>query len=314
MNKLRHIKISPEEFFKWFEEDAASSDEHKLGDFDGLEVLSNLLNYKVFKHKGIDCPVCHSKGAYFALERTPGGGRNKYNKWHFNLYAKDAFDRDVLMTKDHIHPRANGGTDDLDNLQPMCQGCNSRKGSTSMEAFKERIAGRASGNMEIVQCNRVIFSMKRHYKMDITPKDFLAIKSLAFSSPVILKDGWNSYRELSFNGQKVIVVWDVQHNTVLDVENYNDREALIRRMPKSLEEFQAEADELFYSLIDLIKDEYSRIPQHDKHADTFRLSKYPTLMFDLHNGKETSFKRNVRNVVISKLKKRIRDGKRASSV
>ena len=314
MNKLRHIKISPEEFFKWFEEDIASTDEHALGDFDGLEVLSNLLNYKVFKHKGIDCPVCKSKGAYFALERTPGGGRNKYNKWHFNLYAKDAFDRDVLMTKDHILARTNGGTDDLDNLQPMCQGCNSRKGSASMEAFTERIAGRASGNMEIVQCNRVIFAVKRHYKVDITPKDFLAIKSLASTSPVILKEGWTSYREVSFNEMKLIVLWDVQHNTVFDVERYDNREAIIRRMPKDLAPMQNEADEMFDSLCLSVKDEYSKIAAEKLNPDTFRASKYPTLMFDLYNGKETSFKRTVRNIVVSKLKRKMRDGKRTDSI
>ena len=34
----------------------------------------------------------------------------------------------VALTVDHIVPVARGGSDDLDNLQTMCQPCNSRKG------------------------------------------------------------------------------------------------------------------------------------------------------------------------------------------
>lgn len=48
---------------------------------------------------------------------------------HFNLYAeKDGESR--LMTKDHIIPKSKGGKNHLDNLQTMCDHCNSKKGST----------------------------------------------------------------------------------------------------------------------------------------------------------------------------------------
>ena len=39
------------------------------------------------------------------------------------------------MTVDHIVARAKGGTDYLDNLQLLCNACNSTKGTLSQEAF-----------------------------------------------------------------------------------------------------------------------------------------------------------------------------------
>ena len=82
--------------------------------------------YEMFAQKGICCIKCGIVGAFFALER---GKKNNPNKFHFNLYGFDKDGNEMLITKDHIHPRSKGGKNKQSNYQPMCQKCNQRKGN-----------------------------------------------------------------------------------------------------------------------------------------------------------------------------------------
>ena len=87
--------------------------------------INNLIKYKghprlrVFFHKGLKCVSCHREGRYLIKTVDPGGG------YHIDLYTKDFH----LMTIDHIHPKSKGGSNELDNLQPMCKRCNFKKGN-----------------------------------------------------------------------------------------------------------------------------------------------------------------------------------------
>lgn len=82
---------------------------------------TRIMNFRVH---GIVCVKCGARGAFFAKERHGSDGP------HLNLYAFDNKGRAMLMTRDHIRPKAKGGTNHLYNMQPMCVKCNSAKGDT----------------------------------------------------------------------------------------------------------------------------------------------------------------------------------------
>lgn len=63
------------------------------------------------------------------------GGKHTEAQWE-RLKARYSYtcvkcrQQGVELTKDHIVPLALGGTDSIDNLQPLCRRCNSSKGAT----------------------------------------------------------------------------------------------------------------------------------------------------------------------------------------
>lgn len=91
----------------------------------GVRVKTNSDRYLTFKEKGVRCAHCGIEGQFFALEKNPHEDNETH---HFNLYALDGDNNEVLMTKDHIVAKANGGLNHLDNYQTMCWACNKRKG------------------------------------------------------------------------------------------------------------------------------------------------------------------------------------------
>lgn len=93
----------------------------------GYTVKPKSLRYQTFYHKGLECVCCGIKGSFLALEKD--FCKSNINTFHLNLYAIDKDGNEVLMTKDHINPKSNGGQDILDNMQTMCKTCNERKGN-----------------------------------------------------------------------------------------------------------------------------------------------------------------------------------------
>lgn len=75
---------------------------------------------RVFHHKGLACvnPCCSNVGTRLIESIDAQGGL------HVDLFTDDL----MLMNIDHIIARARGGTNDLENLQPMCRLCNTAKG------------------------------------------------------------------------------------------------------------------------------------------------------------------------------------------
>jgi 5-methylcytosine-specific restriction endonuclease McrA len=93
--------------------------------FDDDLIKINSLRLQVFKLKGVKCQDCGIEGKYFRKDKF-----NKTDFFHFNLYAIDSNGCEVLMTKDHIHPKSKGGRDRFDNFQVLCSPCNLKKGDT----------------------------------------------------------------------------------------------------------------------------------------------------------------------------------------
>jgi len=91
--------------------------------FDGDPINMGRITFKVFKAMGTTCVSCGIEGQYFIKEKDPDDPF-----FTLNLYAIDEQGNEVMMTKDHIIPRALGGSDDPENLQVMCQRCNLKKG------------------------------------------------------------------------------------------------------------------------------------------------------------------------------------------
>jgi hypothetical protein len=83
-----------------------------------LHSFSSHPRLRVFHHKGTTCVTCDRIGT--RLIQGEGRGRVHWDIYTDNLYP---------LTVDHIIPRSLGGSDDLDNLQPMCAGCNFKKGN-----------------------------------------------------------------------------------------------------------------------------------------------------------------------------------------
>ena len=67
------------------------------------------------------CACCGLKGRYFWLEHSG------CMPPHLNMYAQRKNGKEVLMTMDHILPRAKGGKTEEKNLQLLCKRCNNLK-------------------------------------------------------------------------------------------------------------------------------------------------------------------------------------------
>jgi hypothetical protein len=86
---------------------------------------------KVFNTKGLKCVNCVKEGEYLIM------GKDKTNYIHIDVYTKDF----ELMTVDHIKPKSIGGTYDIENLDPMCQTCNSKKADKYDEGDEKELEG-----------------------------------------------------------------------------------------------------------------------------------------------------------------------------
>lgn len=74
--------------------------------------------------------IAHLKARRYARERN-AEGKHTLEEWQELKMSFDnrcAICKEIkLLTKDHIRPLSEGGTDYISNIQPLCRSCNSRK-------------------------------------------------------------------------------------------------------------------------------------------------------------------------------------------
>lgn len=89
--------------------------------------------YSTFQ-RSLSCACCGITGSVMILEwqLRGDGSEPKVQQPHFNLYAVTP-DGLILITKDHILPKSQGGQDILSNYQTMCELCNTLKGADQID-------------------------------------------------------------------------------------------------------------------------------------------------------------------------------------
>lgn len=75
---------------------------------------------KFFLQKGTKCQYCQTEGIYVVSGIYRGGCTVKKTRLLFD-------ENFVMMTRDHILAKANGGKSVMENLQTLCATCNVRK-------------------------------------------------------------------------------------------------------------------------------------------------------------------------------------------
>jgi 5-methylcytosine-specific restriction endonuclease McrA len=84
-----------------------------------LEEYKDHRRMKVFHQKGTKCVKCDVIGTKVGL------GKDQSGNLHIDVYTEDLYP----LTIDHIIPKSLGGSDNIENLQPMCCLCNWEKGN-----------------------------------------------------------------------------------------------------------------------------------------------------------------------------------------
>ena len=137
---MRRLAVfTPEDVLSYADPKASRKD---YPDLEGREWSVKMCSqrYSTFQ-RSLSCACCGITGSVMILEWQLRGDSSdpKVLQPHFNLYAVTP-DGLVLMTKDHILPKSQGGQDSLDNYQTMCELCNSIKGAdqVGVDTVRER--------------------------------------------------------------------------------------------------------------------------------------------------------------------------------
>lgn len=121
-------------------------------------IVKKSIRLKTFKAKGCTCVSCGLKATKVLFRKSDRG------KTIVEVIAYKKKKR-VLMTVDHTIPKASGGSNRIENLEPMCDICNSRKSNKLLHKVKR-----------IYNVNDVLDSIQRKYKLDNNISRFTKFK------------------------------------------------------------------------------------------------------------------------------------------
>lgn len=116
-------EFTPADVLPFIVKDEGRKD-YQVGD-KTYSVRMNSHRYFIFR-ESLKCAACGLEGSKMNLEQNPSD-----KSPHFNLYSVEN-GRLVLMTKDHVQPKAYGGEDRHSNYQTMCAICNNLKGAANL--------------------------------------------------------------------------------------------------------------------------------------------------------------------------------------
>jgi len=120
--------------------------------------------YLNFKAHGSTCVTCGLVGTHFWLERHKN---QKTGRFHFNMYGTNGDGEEVMLTKDHIIPKAKGGSDEVDNFQVMCQPCNGSKGDNYLSEAQLIHQGKVQATLKILGPLEKLFLDTNNQYMDL---------------------------------------------------------------------------------------------------------------------------------------------------
>lgn len=139
----------------------------------GSKITTNSKRLLLLKNKSRECSCCGAKLSHFHIEQQRGEVNGVFV---LSPYATTSDGKEVLLTWDHIIPKAIGGTDHTDNSQIMCMKCNNEKGSSIDEMIfqiiertphlisgtrMKKALNRNSKNREIVKTINIISTLLR---------------------------------------------------------------------------------------------------------------------------------------------------------
>ena len=191
-----------------------------------------------------------------------------------------------MITKDHVTARSKGGSNELENLQPMCMVCNTKKGSLHMKEFEAKRQGKIH-DWNLDHANHVIQRMKERYSLDMTLAEYADFRDnvMLHSETVHIISNSKSYRKIRFKGTDVFAVYSsIYHTvyTVLDPSLIEERKRDVPNWGKGKEkECLAEYDRVS----ELIKSQYKEFPTQQETIDHFKTCQYSSLMFSIWKKK-----------------------------